>query len=119
MATTKRLERLLDHAVISARLAKGAITKNLLVTLDLVTDDEGFTIKQLGGLSQKPFGVCADSWADGKMAGVIESGIVPIVCVDASVAANVPVYNDATGKVSATQGAGASLVGTTRSKTSA
>jgi hypothetical protein len=120
MATTKRLERNTIYAIVSPRKAKGALGANLLVTLDLVTDDEGFTVKQVGALADKPFGVTGDdTWADTQMASIFETGVLPIVCADATVAAGVPVYNTAAGKVSSTQGAGASLVGTSRSKTSA
>lgn len=120
MATTMRLERNTIYAIVSARKANGALGANLLVTTDVVTDDEGFTVKTCG-LADKPFGVTGDdTWADGvKNVSVFESGILPIVCVDAGVAANVPVYNAAAGKCSAVQGVGASLVGTTRSKTAA
>jgi hypothetical protein len=121
MATTKRLERNTIYSIVSARTAKGALAANKLVTIDGVTDDEGFTVKQIGALTDRPFGVTGDdTWADGvKNASIFETGILPIVCGDAAVAANVEVFNDAGGRVSAVQGAGAFLVGITRSKTAA
>jgi len=121
MATTKRLERNTIYAIWSARKAKGALAANRLVTIDLDPDDEGFTVKQIVALANRPFGVTGDdTWADTQMASICEGpGILPIVCGDAAIDPNVEVFNDAEGRVTASQGAGAFLVGVTRSKTGA
>ncbi|MDQ5870606.1 MAG: hypothetical protein M3547_00150 [Acidobacteriota bacterium] len=114
-----RLEKFTIYGWVPARKAVGALAANRLVVV--VASTEGFGVKQIVALADKPFGVTGDdSWADGQMASIFRKNVVvPIVCADAGCAENVSVYNTATGKVSATQGAGASLVGTTMSKTDA
>lgn len=115
----QRLEKYIVRDALCSRIAAAALTGKRLVTLDLTADTEGGAVKPIGALAQIPFGAIEDSAAIGAAVGVIRGSgsLVALECVDASIAIDVPVYNDVAGKVSATQGASASRVGVTRSKT--
>lgn len=102
-------------------LANGVIASNLLITFDLAADANGTKCKQVGALADVPVGAVLEDYTLGQNVRVIykAGSIVPLICVDASIACGVLVYNDVAGKVSSTQGSGATLVGRTLSVTSA
>src|SRR5512138_144975 len=113
----QRLEKYIVRDALCSRIASGAITGKRLVTLDLSADAEGGKVAAIDALADIPFGAVEDSAAAGAAVGVIRGAgsLVALECVDASIAVDVVVYNDIAGKVSSTQGAGASRVGRTRS----
>ncbi len=114
------LSRHTYHGTTQSKRAKGALTANLCVAVDTVTDSTGDTVRPVAALADKIAGVVDQSATDGQLVPVYTRNmVVPLVCVDASIATNVAVYNDATGKVSGTQGSGATLIGYTKGKTTA
>lgn len=117
---TQKLTRSTYHATHQTKRAHGALTANLCVAVDTAADTTGDTVRPVAALADKIAGVIDASATDGQLVDVItKNAIVPLVCVDSSIATDVPVYNDIAGKVSATQGTNASLIGKTKGKTTA
>lgn len=121
MAPTQQLFRHTYGGRDVSMIASGAIVANLCVAIDTATDTTGATCKAVAALANKIAGVVDQAYATGDFVKVIrEAGmIVPMTCIDASIAVGIPVYNDATGKVTATNGASSTLIGTTKGKTTA
>lgn len=115
MARTDVMER--KNTRTSSRKASGTVVPHTLVTLDLSDDADGGSVKAISALTDRPFGASEAGITTGFEGEIVESGVIPLVCVDSTCAVDVDVYNDITGKVSATQGSGARLVGHTRSRT--
>jgi hypothetical protein len=119
MATTKRLEKYIVRDAVSSRRAQGALVGKRLVTQTGTTDPEGGSVKAYAALSDRPYGYIEDDCPDLGTVGVVTGAgsRVPITCGDATIDIDVEVFNDAAGRVSSVQGAGAFFVGVTRSKT--
>lgn len=117
---TQALSRSTFNATIRSYRVHGALTANLCVAVDTAADSTGETVRPVAALADKIAGVVDQSANDGQLCPVItKNAIVPLVCVDATIATDVLVYNDVSGKVSSTQGSGASLIGKTKGKTTA
>lgn len=117
---TQKLTTSTVHATIQTKRAHGALTANRCVAVDTAADSTGDTVRPVAALADKIAGVVDQSHNDGQLARIItKNAVVPLTCVDASIATDVLVYNDATGKVSSTQGTNASLIGKTKGKTTA
>jgi hypothetical protein len=102
--------------------ASAAIASNLLVKFDTTADPEGGQVRPTAALADVSVGVLdGDAAVLNDMVAVVfaPGAIVPVVCADAAILPGVIVYNTAAGKISSTQGSGATRVGITVSGTNA
>lgn len=118
--SVQQLSRYTTHALLETKRAHFALVANKCVAVDAAFDANGATVRPVAALADKICGVVDQSCNDGQLVTVIRgNAIVPLICVDAAVGIGIPVYNDVGGKVSLTQGTGATLIGVTDGITTA